>query len=126
MADGQELTLAISGLLALSAVYVGYRLSLRTARKQRLYQIRQEAYGRMFPIIEESVYLMGQILDFQDMTFPEDEDFKGYVGRLLGPLFVLGDWDTMRDLDDIEADPKTKTGRKEFLEIARNHMATRL
>ena len=128
MADGLELAIVIvsGGALALLGAIAGYLLSLRTARKQRLHEVKQEAYGRMFPIIEESVFLMGQIHELQELSFPRDEEFKGYLARLFAPLFALGDWDTMRDLDEIEADTETKKGRLELLETARNYLMTRL
>ena len=128
MANGQELVLAFvgGGLFTLLGAIAGYALSLRTARKQRLHEIKQEAYGRMFPMIEESIYVMGGIHELQGLDFPNDEDFKGYLTRLFRPLFALGDWDTMRDLDDIEGDSESKKGRRELLVSVRDYIVTRL
>lgn len=128
MPDGETLAIALlsGGLLTLLGTFIGYALSLRTARKQRLHEIKQETYGRMFPIIEESIFIMGDVQELQGLDFSRDEEFKGYLARLFRPLFILGDSDTMRDLDEIEADMETKKGRRELLETARNYIVTML
>lgn len=81
----------LSALLgALLGAFLGYRFALRAARSERLYDTKQQTYAGMFPKIQESIDILGEILELEDLNLEGDERAQGLLVRLIRPLWLLG------------------------------------
>src|SRR2546430_2328804 len=83
-----SLTIAVSGVVA---GLVGYFFGMRTARRQRLHEIKQRTYVEMLTPIQELVEIFGWIHDFRTLDFADDDKFVGHLIRLVVPPFSLAD-----------------------------------
>src|SRR2546426_2920518 len=83
-------TVVLSAFSALLGAFLGYVFALRAARRQRLHEGKQQAYESMFPKIQESIDIMGEILAIEDLELEGGEKAQGQLVRLMRPLWVLG------------------------------------
>jgi len=85
---------AETGLLVIVSAFLGaafgYFFALRAARRQSLRDSKQEAYGNMFPKIQEAIDIMGEILALEDLELKEGDKAQGLLIRVMRPLWVLG------------------------------------
>jgi len=88
MAVEDALPLALLG--ALVGALLTYRLALRAARREILHDTKQETYLEMFPKIQESIDMLGEVMALEDLNLEEGEKAQGLLVRLIRPLWVLG------------------------------------
>jgi len=128
MPDGEVFIVgSITAIIgALVGALVGYILALRTVRRQRQHEVKQEAYGTLLPLVEETIGLMGWIQGFQSLSLDDDKKFVANLIQLVRPTYLLGDRDAFLILDQLEDghDLKNKKGRQEFLEEFRTYTIT--
>lgn len=119
-------TIAVSGIVA---GLVGYFFGLRTARKQRLHEIKQRAYVEMLPPIQELIEIIGWIHDFRGLNLADDDQFVGHLVRLIAAPFALGDRETIYDIEELVAEyegKESKRARQDFLEAVHDRITTGL
>src|SRR2546426_713209 len=83
-------TVLIAIVSAFLGAAFGYFFALRAARRQGLRDSKQQAYGNMFPKIQEAIDIMGEILAIEDLELKEGDKAQGLLIRLMRPLWVLG------------------------------------
>ncbi len=123
MVDLESVALAL--LVGLIGAPVAYLLGIRTVRRQRTHEVKQQAYGRMLSLIEESVGIVGQMYVLQGLKGDDEEQFIGNLLQVIGPLVRFGDREAYYRIDDIEArfvGTKGKTARAELFDALRNHV----
>ncbi len=109
--------LVLSGAIGLLGVGIGYVFVNWTAKKQRLYEIKQQAYGAMFPRLNELIGIVKWLHDGEGLKLEDQELLPGTLVAMLIPPFVLADKDTVAELDEIAAEyeDKDSTSKKDRL-----------
>src|SRR3989442_15989361 len=106
MVDDSVVVALVVGLVsAVVGVLLGYAFALRAARRQRRHEIKEGAYGRMFPKIQESIEILGGIQAVLGLELKKDETTEALVERLSQPLWVLGLTDAMTEMRGYLSDP---------------------
>src|SRR2546427_9493238 len=115
--------LAVGVISALVGVFLGgvlgYFLALRAARRQRRHESKEESYGAMFPKIQESIDIMGEIIASAELKLEEGEKAQGLLVGLLRPLWVYGIDDGIGEVTGLLEDFKGKKPTVDLLESVR-------